>query len=125
MVAACVLEIVENDTDREDIVGRVIGSKNVPRVRKSVDDMWSELGSNARKAYRMQLETLKKLHSILEPLLKEEFNVKDRARGKTPNGEIPTILRLSAAIRFFAGGSIYDIMLSHGIGKQSVYNSAY
>ena len=125
MVKACVLDILENNNDCEDVIGRVIGSKNVPRIRKSVDDMWSELGSCARRAYRMRLHTLKRLHSILEPFLKEEFDVKDRARGKTPNGEIPTILRLSAAIRFFAGGSIYDIMLSHGIGKQSVYNSAY
>ena len=36
-----------------------------------------------------------------------------------------TMLRLSAAIRFFAGSSIYDIMLTHGMGKQTVYKSVY
>ena len=57
--------------------------------------------------------------------MREEFKVGERTRGESPNGEIPTKLCLSDALRFFAGASIYDIMLTHGTGKQSVYNSVY
>ena len=71
------------------------------------------------------MEAFNKLHELLEPKLIEEFNIGPRSRGLSPNGEIPTKLRLSAAIRFFAGASIYDIMLTHGMGKQSVYDSIY
>lgn len=71
------------------------------------------------------MNTFKTLHSLLKPALHEEFGIKRHSCGKTPNGDIPTMLRLSAAIRFFAGGSVYDIMLSHGMGKQSVYESIY
>lgn len=71
------------------------------------------------------MEAFDKLHELLEPKLIEEFNIGNRSRGSSPNGDIPTKLRLSAAIRFFAGASIYDIMLTHGMGKQSVYNSIY
>ena len=42
-----------------------------------------------------------------------------------PNGIIPSSLRLSAAIRYFAGGSVYDIALSHGIGIKDVYKLAW
>ena len=71
------------------------------------------------------MEAFSLLHEVLEPKLKEEFKVGERSRGRDPNGEIPTKLRLSAAIQFFAGTSIYCIMLTHGMGKQSVYNSHY
>ena len=54
------------------------------------------------------MDTFKKLHSHLEPSSKEEFNVKDGTRAKTPNGDIPTVLCFCAAIRFFGGGSIWD-----------------
>mmetsp|Transcript_8527 Transcript_8527/g.12462 ORF Transcript_8527/g.12462 Transcript_8527/m.12462 type:complete len:280 (+) Transcript_8527:160-999(+) len=124
MMVACVLEILDLD-DEEVVVGRTIGSTNIRRTRKKVKDMWKELGCYARKAYRMNMDSLKKLHSLLLPALRDEFDIKGRSRGKTPNGNISTLLRLSAAIRFFAGGSVYDIMLSHGMGKQSVYKSVY
>ena len=124
MMTTCVLELLNLD-DAEEVVGRSIGSTNIRRTRKSVIGMWKELGCYAEKAYRMSLQSLKTLHSILKSALRDEFDVKGRSRGKTPNGDISTILRLSAAIRFFAGGSVYDIMLSHGLGKQSVYKSVY
>ena len=42
-----------------------------------------------------------------------------------PNGEIHTKLCLSAAINYFSGASIYDIILTYGMGKQSDYDSIY
>ena len=71
------------------------------------------------------LHTFLVLHETLQERLEEEFNVQKRTRGGAPNGEIPTKLRLSAAIRYFAGASIYDIILTHGMSKQSVYNSVH
>ena len=71
------------------------------------------------------MESFNLLHDMLEPALREEFNVGTRSHGADPNGEIPTKLRLSAALRYFAGGSVYDIMLTHGTGRQSVYKSVY
>jgi hypothetical protein len=73
----------------------------------------------------MSRDSFEILHEMLEPALKEEFNVCERKRGSSPNGDIPTRLRLSAALRFFAGGSIYDIIVTHGISKVSVYKSIY
>ena len=124
MMVSCVLDLLDEEQQR-NLRGRLYGTKNVRRTRKKVDSMWSELGSYARKAYRMRKQSFELLHEILEPKLKEEFNSGERARGTDPNGPIPTQLRLSAALRFFAGASIYDIMLTHGIGKQSVYDSVY
>ena len=65
------------------------------------------------------------LHDTLEPALRDEFNVGKRSRGADPSGKIPTKLHFSAALRFFAVGSVYDTMLTHGIGRQSVYKSVY
>ena len=124
MMTACVLEML-NDDELKGRRGRMLGSTNIRRTRKSVEGMWAELGSYARKAYRMSMESFDLLHETLRPALDEEFNVGKRARGASPNGDIPTKLRLSAAIRFFAGASVYDVMLTHGIGKISVYKSVY
>ena len=125
MMAACVLDILENEEAGIIPRGRMFGSKNIRRTRKDVDSMWSELNGDARKAWRMSMDAFDLLHETLEDDLKKEFKVGTRARGESPNGEIPTKLRLSAAIRFFAGGAVYDIMLTHGMCRQSVYKSVY
>ena len=126
MMAACVLEML-GDEDAKPLRGRMLGSKNVRRTRKKVKNLWAELGCYARKAYRMSMEAFDVLHDTIEDALEEEFKSKDgdRDRGVTPNGDIPTKLRLSAALRFFAGGAVYDIMLTHGMGRASVYKSVY
>lgn len=124
MMTACVLEMLSEDEQRTRR-GRILGLKNTRRIRKSVESMWDELGCYARKAYRMSMESFNLLHDTLEPALREEFNVDTRSRAADPNGEIPTKLRFSAALRYFARGSVYDMMLTHGIGRQSVYKSVY
>ena len=126
MMAACVLEML-GDEDAKPLRGRMLGSKNVRRTRKKVKNLWAELGCYARKAYRMSMDAFDVLHDTIEDALEEEFKSKDgdRDRGVTPNGDIPTKLRLSAALRFFAGGAVYDIMLTHGMGRASVYKSVY
>ena len=41
------------------------------------------------------------------------------------NGPITTEICLACALRYFAGGSYLDIMLSHGIGKTDLYRSIW
>jgi hypothetical protein len=40
-----------------------------------------------------------------------------------PNGQIPTDTKLAVALRYFAGGSVHDIKISHGVSKTAVYDS--
>ena len=42
-----------------------------------------------------------------------------------PNGAISTQICLAAALRFFAGGSYFDIAISRGIGQTDVYRSVW
>ena len=72
-----------------------------------------------RRAYRMSESAFYKLLNLLQPRL-----VKARRKtlgGGTPNGEIPLDLKLSIALRYFAGGDVYDIMISHGVSHSAVY----
>ena len=48
MMAACLLDVLDEEGSRY-LRGR-LGSKNIRRTRKDVDDMWKELGNYARKA---------------------------------------------------------------------------
>jgi len=112
MMTALVLEILDGDKNaKPSLKGRLFGTKNIRRTQKSVEDMWKELGGYARKAYRMRIDAFNFLHETLEDDLKEEFGGGERSRGgATPNGDIPTKLRLSAELRFFAGGAVYYVL---------------
>eukprot|EP00804_Cyclotella_cryptica_P024834 CCRYP_001783-RA/>CCRYP_001783-RA protein AED:0.25 eAED:0.25 QI:0/0/0/1/1/1/2/0/207 len=72
----------------------------------------------------MDVDAFVKLHRELYDRLNEHFPTK-RRRGHTPNGVIETKLCLSAAIRYYAGGSPLDIMLSHGMSRSAVYDSVW
>ncbi len=41
------------------------------------------------------------------------------------NGPVSTSVRLSCALRYFAGGSTYDIMAKYGLSHASVYESIW
>ncbi len=110
--------------DRKSLRGRYLGSKNIERTRKQIDDLFQELGAHQRRAYRMRVDQFTELHEKLLPELLKEFPT-TRKWGRTPNGVIHSKLRLSAALRFYAGGSPLDIMLTHGISRQSVYRSVW
>lgn len=60
-----------------------------------------------------------RLVDILEPHLK----TKKRKRGATPNGDILPSLRVSMAIRYFAGGDSVDIAPLHGVPPNEVLSS--
>ena len=42
-----------------------------------------------------------------------------------PNGDISTSVRLALALRYFAGGSPYDLMVKYGVSHSSVFDSVW
>lgn len=93
----------------------------IPRERRSVDSIFDELGPTyTRRAYRMTREGFLALHERLRP-----FITRVKQERSSPNGFIPSSIRLAAALRFFAGGSPYDLAIVHGISHSAVYESVW
>jgi DDE superfamily endonuclease len=116
--------------DAED-VGNRLRSPCYPlsREHKRVHEIFNELGpSYTRRAYRMTAVSFWNLHRILlkylrkPPALKQ--NKKVMVKG-TVNGVITTPIRLSAALRYFAGGRPEDIALVHGISHTEGFHSVW
>ena len=106
----------------------------VCRERRCVSDIFQELGPRyTRRSYRMNSIDFWTLYNIILPyypkreLINENKRVNKKRKRKSipPNGEIHTSLRLSIALRYFAGGSPYDLMSSHGVGHNDIYNSVW
>jgi hypothetical protein len=96
----------------------------VRRKRRRVSSIMYELGSHVNRFYRMSPKSFWKLHRLLLPYMEGGQN-KKRKRGKTPNGPIATTLRLSIALRYFAGGCPIDISLVHGVAHSEVFVSVW
>jgi hypothetical protein len=103
------------------------------RVRRTVESIFREYGPYyVRRAYRMNEQSFWVLHALLKPLMGSNRRkpgcqlkkVKTHRDGGT-NGMIATEIRLSAALRYFAGGRPSDIAISHGIANSEVYNSCW
>ena len=100
------------------------------RNRRTVQSMFDKLGPTyTRRAYRMEARAFWKLHRVLKPFM---IAATRRTKADSPklssyngakNGLIDTTIRLSAAIRYFAGGRPEDISLSHGISHTEVFRS--
>ena len=115
LLVACLLAVLSLDAQKS-LHGRYLVSKNIERTRKQIDELFQELRTHQRRAYRMSLDQVTELHEKLLPELLKEF-LTTRKWGRTPNGVIHSKIRLSAALRFFAGGSPLDIMLTLGISR--------
>jgi hypothetical protein len=90
----------------------------VKRNRRTLQDMHVEYGPyRFRRAYRMTGENFDQLVTILTPYI----NVGKGYR-KGPNGKIPVAMRVSATIRYLAGGSPDDIGLSHGVSPGYLFD---
>jgi hypothetical protein len=102
--------------------GRIYGSKNINRTRRSVQQIREDMGDSVfRKAYRMKYDDFWKLHHIV---FKTDLVAK-RKRGTTPNGDILNSHRLSMALRWFAGGCKFDIAPYHGVNPYEVIKSVW
>lgn len=116
-VAAEEDEIAEREKTR--------GSKGkvISRERGHVTNMFRQLGkSYCRRAYRMTPRSFLHLHRTLKPGIDKIFPT---PRKCSINGPIHSSFRLSSALRFFAGGAVYDIVLTHGMGHSTVYDSIW
>jgi hypothetical protein len=99
----------------------------IPRRRRSVVDIHRELGPvYSHRAYRMENKTFWKLHSKLAlHLINDPYKNDFIYRNWAPNGRIPAATRISCSIRYFAGGSPYDIAIMHGVSHTSVFDSIW
>ena len=89
--------------------------KPIKRQRRSINSLRDEYGSNFRRAYRMTFKSFMKLHGQLAPYLSGPL------KDSGANGPIPSEIRLAIALRYFAGGSMWDIIISHGVSYTEVY----
>ena len=99
------------------------------RQRRYVNDIFDELGVGyTRRAMRMEKGSFWRLLAILHPHIKgdkEECNSPKSWRNGAVNGLITPETRLSAALRYFAGGRPDDISVVHGISHTEVFNSVW
>ena len=121
------------------------------RVRKrvSVEDIYTCLGDNYfSRAYRMSYCSFRCLHNRLKDnigkSIKDAAILRKRARRQQqrwyrrrgagnkypivpppPNGDITISVRLACALRYFAGGSPYDIMTNYGISHSETLDSVW
>jgi hypothetical protein len=91
----------------------------IKRRRSHVEEFEHQLGRYFQRAYRMPNEKFWKLVQLITSLITVGL------RKKGPNGYITPALRVSAALRYLAGGSAYDIMLSHGLSHSSFFVSVW
>jgi hypothetical protein len=103
--------------------GSVPGRTFRERHRRSVQDIYKELGKTYfRRAYRMKYHTFKRLAAELRPYIISASGKKGTS-SYIRNGPISPDVRLACAIRWFAGGSPYDMMTTYGIGHTDTINS--
>ena len=102
----------------------------IERTRKPIQAIFNELGeTHTRRAYRMDQDAFWRLVKLLDPHIKLEVDTQEgsrkRKRRGATNGFISNAARVSLTIRYFAGGSPYDLMITHGVSHSEVYNSIW
>jgi hypothetical protein len=123
-VAACAL-MATIDPQLLGLEEKRKGHVHRKRKRKYVNDIFSELGPHyVRRAYRMEPSSFWKLCRLLRPYLKNKESKKKGPIG-AKNGLIPSPTKVSVAIRYFAGGSPYDISVVHGISHTDVFRCVW
>jgi hypothetical protein len=104
---------------------RRTGKPHRKRKRKYVNDIFHELGPYyVRRAYRMEAASFWKLCQLLRPFV-VRVSLKKKFRNGAKNGLIPLPTKVSVALRYFAGGSPYDISVVHGISHTDVFRCVW
>ena len=68
----------------------------------------------------MSWKSFKKLNNIIQPHIQSHHEC-----NSGPNGPIPSEICLAVALRYFAGASMIDIMISHGLSYAECYQSMW
>jgi len=123
--------------DRGKRVATRRGKSARKRVRRSVEEIFNCLGPiYFRRAYRMHDTSFWRLHNVLEAKIEDvaakirgydpkETHGANWSAPPIPNGLISTSVRLGIALRYFAGGSPYDIMVKFGVSHTSIFESVW
>ena len=72
----------------------------------------------------MTFDTFTRLATVLRPYIIAASG-QSASKYFVPNGPISPDVRLACAIRWFAGGSLYNIMTTYGIGHTDAMNSCW
>jgi hypothetical protein len=136
LAAARVVQWRHEQRRRRRPVRRRIGAHR--RSRNQVEDIYQQLGpTNFKKAYRVKYHSIKRLaqklqNGIIEfSLVRRQRNhhsslsTPERKYRYVPNGPITPSDRLACALRYFAGGSPYDIITSYCIGYADMITSVW
>jgi len=124
LVQAAVEVLHEASHELHNDDGCKLGSKVMKRKRLDLPSFFDSLSDDIfRRMYRMDRAIFNQLYEFLEPHMPQ---LKERTRGgKTPNGDILNINRLSMALRWAAGGDKYDISALHGVHPNEVHSSLW
>ena len=108
------LTIIFEEEEEEEEAEVKKRSKARERRRNTIEEIYEAYGSNSfKRAYRMSYVSFNRLHDLLFPELQRYW------RGGRKRHE--TTMKLSCALRYFAGGSSWDIQISHGIPRCLLY----
>ena len=117
------------DKDEDDSPTRLAV---IARTRVHVSMVFDQLGPHyTPRAYRMTQSNFFALHRLLFPYKKYRSlrtsgrDHRVRQRKGAANGLVPSSTRLAVAIRFFAGGSPYDLSGLFAISVKEVYRSVW
>lgn len=99
------------------------GTVNRIRERRTIENIYNQLGPTFfRRSFRMEYEDFLRLWQLLEEGIEE---MAGNTREWGPNGRVPTDVRLGCAIRYFAGGCVYDLMIQFGVSASTIYSSIW
>jgi hypothetical protein len=108
------------------------GKRARTRIRRSIPEIYESLGPQYFcRAYQMTYESFCKLHDLLSDGIatavaatrrQTTTNRKPNCRPPVPNGaRILSSVCLGCALRYFAGGAPYDLMVKFGISQQRLW----
>jgi hypothetical protein len=124
VAAAAAAIVASRNRDKVGWRGRAIRRRHA-----TMHGIYEQLGpAYFRRAFHMKYESFCKLNNILSSYiikLARKRGAKPNLMGQGPNGRIAPSIRLGCALRYFAGGSVYDIMIAMGIGRADVSRSIW
>lgn len=117
----------DNEYSTSPTIPRTIA---IQRTRCDIDIIFEQLGPvNSRRAYRMTPSSFYILHDLLSPALGHSLfpspTSKKKHQNGATNGLISSATRLAVALRYFAGGSPYDLAVVFGISLSQIYASVW
>jgi len=95
-------------------------SPMIPRQWQTMNNLRTLYGSRFKQAYCMSWKSFKKLNHIVQPHIQSHHEC-----NSGPNGQIPSEICLAVALQYFAGASMIDIMISHGLSYAECYQSVW